>query len=220
MDELEEFKQSDSIEFGKLKSDHSTISPHFSFADSGNFIAFYQKLIYKIDSRIIIKEDLSFEMYVRSNKIKSKLRIQNINRFSQLKELLRQLLFASELIQKMVQFSDRQNELMIHPDKGRRYDRQDLKVCLDLVSTSRSAYVRLRSFMPLPSLRTLQNLFSSSQNVEINSIISSLTPMQRNIHLTIDEIYVQPSVRFTADQIYGYSCDNSSCLAQTVFVLF
>ena len=90
----------------------------------------------------------------------------------------------------MVDFNDRQNELIVTKKFGKRYNAKDLQFALDIVSISRSTYLRMRTHIALPSIRLLQNTFSSSKAVQVSSILFELSLMQKFVQLIVDEIYV------------------------------
>lgn len=219
-DELEEFESFDIINsFDDFRS-KSKSECYDHYLDQENVVCVYNGMLHKMNYCLIVQRDLSFEMYVRGVQVQNILRIKILKRMSQFSELWRQLKQSYEdLDSKMANFNDRQNELLVTHQKGRRYNVNDISMALDLVCISRAAYKRLNSYLPLPSIRTLQNLFASSENISICDIIKELSPMQKYIHLNIDEIYVKPSLRFTGGTVYGNACDNPNELAKTILVL-
>lgn len=228
VDELDEFENIDKIHTfedfkHKAKSEinaTNTTSHTFQYLVDGDCVYIYSGPIHKMDCCLLVNGDLSFHMYVRGVKIQNTLRIRLLKRMSQLSELLRQLKQTFlDIDENLKRFNDRQNELLVSCEKGRRFNVEDISHSLELICISRSAYIRLRSYLALPSVRTLQTYFNASESVGYDDLIKTLTPMQRYIHLNVDEIYIKPAIRFTGGQIYGYACDNPNELAKTVVVV-
>jgi len=78
-----------------------------------------------------------------------------------------------------------------------------MAIALETVTLSRSAYNIWRFYLALPSIRTLQNAFSSSEKLDVSTLLQNLSPFQNFILLNIDEIYMKPSLRFSGGQIHG-----------------
>ena len=92
-------------------------------------------------------------------------------------------------------------------------------MALGIVSTSQSSYLRLRTILTLPSIRTIQRTVASAKNVDLSCIVGKLSGFQKHIQLNIDEIYIKPSLRFSGGQIFGYSADCPEKLAKTILVV-
>lgn len=224
-DELETFNEFDL--FKSMQDLKEFVINNFEdvkFVSNSESFCLYGGPLQKMSYSILIDEKFAVSLYLRGVKVSTALRIHILRRKSQLVELVREIKqkFADiiNLRGAMVDFNDRQNALIVTDKFGRRYNAKDLQFALDIVSISRSAYLRMRSHIALPSIRLLQNTFSSSKKVHVSSILSELSPMQRYIQLIIDEVYVRQSVRFSGGQLFGYACDCPNELAKTILVIY
>ena len=148
------------------------------------------------------------------------LQVSKLSRLCQIEELVRDAKAKSVSIDgEKAGFVDRQNELIVVAEKGRRFDARDIKMALEIVSVSRSAYSRLRNYLPLPSIRTLQNTFSAADKMDYTDLVNQLPPMQKYIRLNIDEVYVKSTLRFTGGKIYGFAKDDPTKLVKTILVI-
>jgi len=190
----------------------------FLLAENGAYA--YKGDVFRMDFCFELSSTMSFRLLIRGVEVPPNLCISKLLRKSQYEELSRQLKSDYAILNKeCLDFNDRQNHLLVINKRAGRCDAFDLCFALRLISVSRSAYIELRKTLALPSIRFLQNTFSSCQSVSLDNIFSSLSEIQRMVHLIIDEIYVKPALRFTAGQIYGYAEDSQE-LAKTILVVF
>jgi len=221
-DELDLFNEQDKFtDFDSLIAFCKTSVSNMKNIVDDEYICLFDGPLQKMNASVTIQKDFSFTLSVRGVDVPNKLNIQFLLRKSQLEEVIRFVLQKHAMLdEKVTAFIDRQNQLIVTDKYGRRYNADDISFALKIISISRSAYVKLRSFLPLPSIRSLQKVFSSSSFVPFEAIFDELSPMQRYVHLNIDEVYVKPSLRFTGGQIFGYACDNQNVLARTVLVIY
>jgi len=221
IDEMEAFNKQDIVvSLEDLKRRYSSHLEDVNCAAENESVCLYEGFIYKMHYCIVIFSDLSYKTYVRGVAVTNPLCHSSTLRFSRLEEVIRHAksLYTS-LDVSMTAFNDRQNVHILCKPNARRYNSEDISFALEIVSTSRAAYEKLRSYLALPTIRTMQNVFKGSEKAKLEDIFACLTPMQHNVFLNIDEVYVKPCLRFNAAQIYGYAADNTSELAKTVLVV-
>jgi len=221
IDELEIFLEEDAVHsLEEIEKKLSAESEKVTFVRCTEYLCIFSGPVQRMDFSITIKEDLFFELHCRGVKVDGNLGIKKFKSLSQIHELYRFLrLKHFELDDTLTRFNDSQNTLLVAHPKQRRYSTDDIKLALKLASLSRASYLALQSYAVLPSIRTLQNIFASSKNINFNEIISALSPMQKYVYLNIDEVYVRPGLRFSGGEIYGQAEDDSSKLAKTILVI-
>ena len=149
--------------------------------------------------------------------------LKTVSCWSQVDELLR---FVSTFKTSIDMSKNKKNEYLsraiqlLNSPKGTRvYTVDDLLLAFQWYAISRSLYVKLRQFLPLPSVTTLTRITSMAGNTSDKSLFSalfeSLEDRSRYCILIIDEVYIKATVSYRGGQIYGYSVDCPGKIATT-----
>lgn len=121
-----------------------------------------------------------------------------------------------ELDDVRVDFVTRQIALL----SNRAYTPSDYAVALQLRSKSSSFYEDLRSYLTLPSSRTIRSLVKNTCDADdykyVSQFFCALEDRQRICSLLLDEIHVKPCLQYQGAVVFGEAANNSGSVATSM----
>jgi len=112
-----------------------------------SYICIFDGPLQRMKFSVTINEDFTFSLHLRGVLTRGNLRLTYLRRLSQLTEMIRFLCVRyEELCGKAMDYNDRLNEFLISNARGCRYNAEDIKIAIETVSISRSAYRGLLVF--------------------------------------------------------------------------
>jgi hypothetical protein len=125
------------------------------------------------------------------------------------------------------EFLLQQLELSQTSPHARHYSPQMFLHALRLYIASKSGYRQLRKLLALPHPKTLKlnigplHLTGGVAECKhmVESILSSLSPAQRNCSIIFDEVYIKPSLRYRGAHVIGRAVDQPGTRATTVLAI-
>ena len=149
-------------------------------------------------------------------------RIFLCNKWSTIGEVLRYLNCMDtdnkkDVLMQQIDAMSRLNSNNVHEQK---YSPEMIVRGFEYFAKSRSLYQQLRIDYQLPSVTTLTKLTSKVSNMDdksfMKNVFLSLSLMQKNCILLIDEVYVKPMLTYHGGELFGSSVNDNSQLAKTV----
>ena len=213
-DELEHFLEQDKLTISKIKDIVSKMTNLFLCENAVD----HQVCIYSRDrigpvhkfSVFINQQDNNVEYnvecfsgikkvlipFVTSHKLKS---------LSQFENMLHYLQNLENEQDKKIKFISHQIELLNNPI-GKPYSLDDLTSAMNIASRSRSAYLELRNYIVLPSIRQLQKVTSKVDKVTdahfLRSMFANSNAMQKQCIIVLDEVYIKPGFQYSGGPIF------------------
>ena len=98
---------------------------------------------------------------------------------------------------------------------GRRYPPSVINTDISLYLRNRNCYVALRGVLALPNHLTIQHFFEKLESLgcigecmeTVQSVFSTLEGMQLFCKILVDEVTVQPAIRYRGNHLVGYAVD-------------
>ena len=232
-DELDAFKQSDSLTWESLKVNLSmktrTLRHPVNCFVVGNEVQWIlsSEMVNGIPRYSIrINQDLSYDAFHLGIPCTittlSRNRINKLDAWSTIDEVVRFLHQKENSHHEDILLEQMSN---MRPQKvgEKLYSPETIMRDFDYYAHSRSMYRKLRKDLKLPSERTLQTLTSKvskvSDKIFVKSVFANVTGRQKKCVILIDEIYIKKMMLYHGGSLYGKAVNNPELMTNSVLTI-